>query len=128
MNKLQPKAHPCSATSGQMFVIDPKGYISRCWHSAGSPSEAMGNVHEVSSSIETSDVAKRWKIFLPFTYNACKTCKVLPLCMGGCSHPRVFMEATKPPCESIKKQIQFCVDAVGKMLEVTPEQKAIVSK
>jgi uncharacterized protein len=128
VNKLQPKAHPCSATSGQMFVIDPAGYISRCWHSAGSPSEAMGNVHNSLNSVESSEVARRWHSFSPLAYEACKTCKVLPLCMGGCSHPRIFMEATTPPCESIKKQIQFCVDTVGKMLEVTPEQQEIVSK
>jgi uncharacterized protein len=115
---LKPKAHACSATSGQMFVIDPAGYISRCWMSAGSPSEAMENVHNATDSLEESKVAKKWREFSPFAYPACKTCKVLPLCMGGCSHPRMFMEATTPPCESIKQNIQFCVDTVGRMLEV----------
>jgi uncharacterized protein len=128
INKLKPKANPCSATSGQMFVIDPAGYISRCWMSAGSPSEAMENVHNTTDFLEESKVAKQWREFSPLAYPACKTCKVLPLCMGGCSHPRIFMEATKPPCTSIKQQIQFCVDTVGQMLEVTPEKQELVSR
>ncbi len=127
ISKLEPKVHPCSATSGYLFVVDPAGYISRCWHSAGVPSESMGNVLDLMNSVEESDVAKQWRSFSPFAYPACRNCSVLPLCMGGCSHPRVFMEANKPPCEAIKQQVQFCVDTVGTTLEITPEQHSTIS-
>jgi uncharacterized protein len=122
VQKLVPKTHVCGATLGNMHVIDPAGYVSRCWHSAGSPSEAMGNIHEINHSIDNSDIAQRWQEFSPFAYPACKNCNVLPLCMGGCSHPRVFLDATEPPCDSIKQQIQFCVDEVGKVIQVPTEK------
>jgi uncharacterized protein len=127
VKKLVPKTHFCGATLGNMYVIDPAGSVSRCWHSAGSLSEAMGNVHEMNNSIDSSDIAQHWREFSPFAYPACKNCNVLPLCMGGCSHPRVFMNATKPPCDSIKQQIQFCVDQVGEIIKIPTEQQELVS-
>ena len=128
VKKLVPKTHVCGATLGNMHVIDPAGYVSRCWHSAGSQSEAMGNIHEMNHSIDSSDIAQRWQEFSPFAYPACKNCNVLPLCMGGCSHPRVFMDATEPPCDSIKQQIQFCVDQVGAVIQVPTEKQELVLK
>ena len=122
VKKLVPKKHFCGATLGNMHVIDPAGYVSRCWHSAGIASEAMGNIHEMNNPIDSSDIAQRWREFSPFAYPACKSCNVLPLCMGGCSHPRVFMDATEPPCTSIKQQIQFCVDQVGVAIKVPTEK------
>ncbi|HYW18883.1 MAG TPA: radical SAM protein [Nodularia sp. (in: cyanobacteria)] len=127
VKKLQPKAHFCSATSGRMFVIDPAGYVSRCWHSAGSPSESIDSVLASHTSMKNSDVEQRWKDFSLLAYPACRNCKVLPLCMGGCSHPRIFTESPKPPCESIKNQIQTSVDTIGKIIEIKPEQKELVS-
>lgn len=127
MRKLKPKSHFCSATAGHMFVIDPAGYVSRCWHSAGSPSEAMGKVHDTEGALEETPVAERWRNYAPFLYPTCSGCKVLPLCMGGCSHARLFMDASNPPCESIKQQIQFCVEQVGTRIDISSEQRALVS-
>lgn len=127
VKKLQPKAHFCSATSGRMFVIDPAGYVSRCWHSAGSPSEAIDNVLDCNAFTKKSDVENQWENFSLLAYPSCKDCKVLPLCMGGCSHPRIFTNSHKPPCESIKGQIQDCVNAIGNIVEIKPEQKELIS-
>jgi uncharacterized protein len=115
-NKLTPKTHFCSATVGNMFVIDPAGNISRCWLSAGSQSEALGNVHQSYDDCSTTDNAQKWRNQSPFVYASCSSCKVLPLCMGGCSHPRLFMQSNVSPCEAIKQQIQHCVEFVGSRL------------
>lgn len=126
MRMLQPKAHFCSATAGYMFVIDPNGYISRCWHSAGLSSEAMGNVNDEDSALEETSVVQLWQNYAPFKYSVCTICKVLPLCMGGCAHPRVFMNASNPPCESIKQNIQYCVEQVAMHIEIRLDQCEIV--
>ncbi|MEA5392101.1 SPASM domain-containing protein [Cyanobium gracile UHCC 0139] len=128
VKKLVPKKHFCGATLGNMHVIDPAGFISRCWHSAGSPAEAMANVHKLHLSDNASDIARRWREFTPFAYPACHDCKVLPLCMGGCSHPRVFMNAAEPPCDSIKHHIQFCVDQVGSAIDLRLQNSANTSE
>jgi uncharacterized protein len=126
VKKLVPKKHFCGATLGNMHVVDSAGYISRCWHSAGSPTEAIANVNSLHYSDDVSDVSRRWNEFSPFAYPACLDCNVLPLCMGGCSHPRIFMNATEPPCESIKHHIQFCVEQVGSVIK-TPSQDEVMT-
>ncbi|MEO8095094.1 MAG: radical SAM protein [Pseudolysinimonas sp.] len=123
VSRLTPKTHFCSATSGTMFAIDPVGDISRCWDSVGVPSEAMGNVRQVDSDMTETAVAGRWRGMSPFTYPSCTSCPVLPLCMGGCSHPRVFMDAKKSPCESIKFQIRSAVDSIARIVEL-PDNRA----
>jgi len=118
LNKLTPKKHFCSATSGAMFVIDADGDISRCWESAGVKSDAIGNVLAGDQWRKEKSVDAKWAAYHPLAYSACASCRVLPLCMGGCSYPRVIMDATNPECTSIKRQIEFCVDQVAKRLNL----------
>ena len=118
LNKLKPKTHACAATTKSALVIDPAGYVSRCWHSAGQTEESMFNVCDFGDVSEDSSVASRWLGYSPFPYTTCSTCRVLPLCMGGCSHPRVFMGTTDPACEAIRENIDFCVSEIGKRLDV----------
>lgn len=115
MHDLTPKAKFCGATRGSLFVIDPDGYISRCWHSAGSKSESIGHVKYEKLEYQSINNGK-WENISPFLYSSCSTCKVLPLCFGGCSHPRVTMDAIFSPCESIKYKIQELVNTIGKRL------------
>lgn len=120
--KLTPKSQFCGATLGNLFVIDADGDISRCWHSAGSQSESIGNVRWEDGVVNQFNNDK-WNNISPFLYSSCSSCTVLPLCMGGCSHPRVFMGAKSSPCESIKYQIQACVDVIGSHLQVLPSNQ-----
>jgi uncharacterized protein len=125
VSRLTPKSHFCSATSGTMFAIDPVGDISRCWDSVGVASEAMGNVHQVDSDMTETAIAERWRAMSPFVYPSCTSCPVLPLCMGGCSHPRVFMDAKKSPCESIKFQIHTAVESIGQIVQLPDLQPSV---
>lgn len=63
--KLTPKKHFCGATSENMFVIDPDGNVSRCWLSAGSESESIGNVLEEPLDHPGNEVEKNGEICLP---------------------------------------------------------------
>jgi uncharacterized protein len=122
VKRLTPKTHFCGATAKSLFVIDPDGNISRCWQSAGSNSESIGNVRRIPETQE-NEIDRRWDSASPFIYSACSSCRVLPLCMGGCSHPRLFMDSPLPPCESIKFQIQNMVAAIGKRLAIPAGMK-----
>jgi uncharacterized protein len=125
--RLSPRSHYCSATSGAAFVIDPDGFISRCWECVGFPSRAVGNVLHMDGSIEASETAKRWRDHNPLASPPCASCRVLPLCMGGCSYPRLFMDVPDQPCEAIKYQIEEFVREVGSHLVVTQEQTAAIA-
>jgi uncharacterized protein len=123
---LRPKGHFCGATSGSMFVIDFRGDISRCWFSAGVSEEKIGNVAELFSVdrlddtnfLVNSEVDRKWREYTPFNFNDCRDCRVLPLCMGGCSHARVLHDAVRPPCEAIKFNINKYVADIGTHLPI----------
>jgi uncharacterized protein len=79
-------SYGCTATSLQAFVVDAKGNLYKCWNHLGISSKKVGNVSEpmtlnglnvqyLTESFETDD--------------ECKTCSVLPICMGGCVDIRV---------------------------------------
>jgi uncharacterized protein len=121
LEQLRPKSHACAATTQSAFVIDPDGFVSRCWHSAGQPEEAIFRVQDLFESYESSDVATRWLNYSPFPYKECSICKVLPLCMGGCSHPRVFLSTNQPACEAIRENVHYCVSEVGRHLDLPTE-------
>lgn len=117
--RLTPKKHFCGATTGNFIVIDSSGDLSRCWLSAGSASERIGNVVDICMDLASLSVEDaRWAAASPFRFRECLSCKALPLCMGGCSHSRVFMDAKRPPCESIKFQLDAFVKEIGSHLAV----------
>jgi uncharacterized protein len=114
----------CGATNGTMLVIDPDGDISRCWNSAGVKTESIGNVNAAGFSQEQVDAEKQWTGYSPFLYASCESCRVLPLCRGGCSHPRLFAGAKASPCESIKFVIGHYVEFVGSRIDLTALEPA----
>ena len=117
IDSLKPRNQYCSSTSGSHFVIDPEGNISRCWHSAGVPAESIGNVHDKNIHVDLSNNESLWNSYSPFALQNCRNCKVLPLCMGGCPHPRIFGN-NKPSCESIKFQMDYVIEQVSMAIDV----------
>lgn len=114
--RLNPRSRFCSATTDEFYVFDPRGNISRCWHSAGNHAEKVGTIYDEVETIHFSNIQEKWNSFSPFSSRKCISCKVLPLCMGGCPHSRVFGSIESPQCESIKSQIKQIVEVVGNAL------------
>lgn len=122
LRKLAPRTHFCGATDGSMLVVSPNGGISRCWNSAGRQQEEICNILD-PGAYETvfgseSAVNSAWDNFSPFDYQTCHQCKVLPICMGGCSHPRTMAGKSDPPCTSVKYYVDDLVRYVGEHLNV----------
>lgn len=109
--QLTPRSHYCGATDGTMLVIGPDGSISRCWNSAGIKSEEFGRISSLSHS-DSRKIGPVWDSYRATNYDECRRCKVLPLCTGGCSQPRVLQDITHPPCTPIKFNIQDILDYV----------------
>ncbi|WP_319522180.1 radical SAM/SPASM domain-containing protein [uncultured Desulfosarcina sp.] len=116
---LKPKNCFCGANSDEMIVVDPLGRIYRCWHSVGNPDEAIGTVFD---GIKNNQIEKKWKSYDPFSNDDCINCKVLPLCMGGCTHPKLFVSQSAYTCESIKFQVSFYLDQLANLIPmIKPE-------
>jgi len=120
LDKLKPRLHFCGATDGSMMVISPLGGVSRCWNSAGRVDEEICNILE-PNALETlglGPISEQWDSYSAFDHDGCRDCKVLPLCMGGCSHPRTMLEISQPPCTPVKYYIDDLVRYVGTHLSI----------
>ncbi|WP_430885012.1 radical SAM/SPASM domain Clo7bot peptide maturase [Fusibacter sp. JL216-2] len=83
------KANYCCADQINAFVVDPNGYMYKCWNNVGLKDEAVGNVKEVFNEIVDTKYAinhAKWLTNTPFTVEKCVECSLLPVCMGGCPH------------------------------------------
>jgi uncharacterized protein len=125
LKKLTPRTHFCGATDGSMVVISPDGGVSRCWNSAGRENEEICNILDDNAYdyMHTGPVNEAWNQYSPFEHESCKSCKVLPLCMGGCCQPRVMLDINEPPCIPVKFYIDELVQYVGTHLNVEKFKK-----
>jgi uncharacterized protein len=120
---LTPKNHFCGATAGTMLVINYNGDISRCWMSAGNSQETISNINSLSdiSSLWKGKNSDIWNTYSPLDDPECKKCKVLPLCMGGCTHSRNMRGSEYQACQSIRENISAYVNYLGNVLKVNKD-------
>lgn len=93
------KANYCCADHVGAYVIDPEGYMYKCWNDVGNVDRAVGNVCTIKDEIDEKMYAMNLDYILwsPFEYKECQECSILPICMGGC--PYKGLTSKKPECE-----------------------------
>jgi len=73
----------CSANSPAVIVVDPQGKVHKCVGSLGDQALAVGALTEQGLHITNPTINSAW---LNWSLGErCRSCNVLPLCMGGCS-------------------------------------------
>jgi uncharacterized protein len=97
------KANYCCADSMGSHVIDPLGYMYKCWNDVGIIEKAVGNVMMTDDDVDEAMYMKNieYMFWSPFDFEECVNCNVLPICMGGCPH-NGLRGAGKPQCEKWK--------------------------
>lgn len=93
-NLPSPRTHFCSAdlTSGYMF--GPNGERYACWGDFGNPAKQIGNI--LTGKSFNNAYHQSYTHFDPTTHPKCSSCTVLPLCLGGCSRERLYLN--EPQC------------------------------
>ncbi len=78
----------CGANSVNYYVVDSKANLLKCYHDFGAAdTKGIGRINDDGSEIVTNPYnLMKWLGWDPFKIDECRNCKVLPLCMGGCSH------------------------------------------
>lgn len=95
------KGNYCCADSSSAFVIDPNGYMCKCWNDVGNISKSVGNVKNPEDiTDENNTINMNYLLWSPFEFKKCRECNVLPLCMGGC--PYMGISKKDPECENWK--------------------------
>ncbi|HML88750.1 MAG TPA: SPASM domain-containing protein [Methylomusa anaerophila] len=90
----------CSANYLNAFVIDPDGDMYKCWHEVGNKPLAVGNIAGFDKPRDRQQRMReiRWLTWEPFAYAGCLSCKLVPVCMGGCSYRAMHAGDNQPDC------------------------------
>jgi uncharacterized protein len=109
----------CGANSTNYFVIDSKAKLLRCYNDLGT-ADVNGIGYIGSDGREVIDKPAnllRWLSWDPFSIEECRDCKVLPMCMGGCSYKRVrHGEGAELGCITIKFALDEFLEMYGSTL------------
>lgn len=92
----------CGADRENSYIINANGDVYKCWEDIGKSEYCLGNIN---TGITLSPKRKIDFLTIDATLDpVCSTCKVLPICMGGC--PARRLSGTKEICVPYKKNIQ----------------------
>jgi uncharacterized protein len=82
----------CGAVNEGPFVVTPDGSLHKCWATVGIAEEAVGHIlakeGQEAPPLHQQNYLK-WMSYDPFEFFTCKTCKIFPICFGGCPNDRV---------------------------------------
>ena len=91
----------CVADHINSFVVDPTGYLYKCWSDPGNPDEAVGHIGDPDKNRVQSKNLFKWLSWDVFEREECQQCQVLPICMGGCPYLGLKLKTkTRGACEN----------------------------
>lgn len=107
----EPKNTYCSANRTHAFVIDHDGETYKCWAEIGDHSLSLGQLRDLPppdlAEEKASPCAQRWHDWSPFDEEkGCATCKMLPICMGGCAFSGMTILNNVPECIKFKFNLE----------------------
>ena len=113
----QIKLGSCDAIYENTYVVDPDGFLYKCWADIGIKSRSIGNVIEGVSNLEY--VSAYMISSDKFSDETCLNCKIFPICDGGCNRFRIEYQYKGIPYKNCP------VDRVGlvRYLEVLYSQR-----
>jgi uncharacterized protein len=122
-----PTGAPCTAVRDNELVVGSRGELYKCPQTVGDPREVIGNL---SSWPETGNRLLKWLTYDPFADDECRSCSVLPVCMGGCAHHAMGALPGDARCETFRynhaEQIRRQVEGGPTMLGLPQVRGAAV--
>lgn len=100
----------CGSQRTHTYVIDELGMLYRCWEDCGNPNRAFSDVESFKrfpASCKIREMTRYLDSAWPAEDPQCATCKILPICMGGCPHR--FMESKIRRCPAFKDDLDSYV-------------------
>ncbi|MBE6533700.1 MAG: SPASM domain-containing protein [Ruminococcaceae bacterium] len=99
-NILPTKCVWCDQQTLSSFCIGPEGELYKCERNFGDKSKVVGNVF---SGLNYSE--HLLKFFDPSIYAECKSCKLFPVCLGGC--PTIILEKGYDCVATLERAIEL---------------------
>lgn len=104
------KTNFCGADQANSFIISPEGYVYKCWSEINGKSDMVFDI--LKRDQNTEDIKRMrmknisWKCWNPFEFEKCVSCKLLPICMGGCPHSYKIKNTGEPVCMTLKENLE----------------------
>ena len=125
LSKSMPQAYlpNCSAIGMRTIIFDAEGYMYKCTKTLGKKNERIGHVSQVmkqNNSLNNNlndnlNNNVKWLAWDPFEDKRCLSCRVLPLCMGGC--PYISIQREVPEIYGSKCRMwKYMIDDFVKIL------------
>lgn len=120
----------CTAMVKQSIVIEPSGRIKKCWVDTGKDDAEIGYITPDGPIMSKPEDT----YFLDLTqdsYDACRSCALLPLCFGGCQwrvkRGAPLAERCHPLKGSFQEYIEFLCESVWTKRAVYDGKTGILS-
>uniref|UniRef100_UPI0006D1B8BD SPASM domain-containing protein n=1 Tax=Clostridium sp. NkU-1 TaxID=1095009 RepID=UPI0006D1B8BD len=81
----------CNVNKQNSFIFNPDGLVFACDSVLSDKREAIGVIQE-DGTIAYNEKKSVWRnsIFQSDKYGKCQKCKILPVCLGGCTRQRLI--------------------------------------
>lgn len=92
---IRPKSAPnsflgmCVAAKNNGLVVAANGDLHKCWETMHDPDKKIGTIFDYNNALKSRN-NQLWNQWSPFDNDVCRSCKILPLCGGMCSHRFVY--------------------------------------
>ena len=84
-----PKSNYCAADHYYSYVVDPLGKLYKCWSDIGISDRVVGDIADNIYTELNFERLNEFILYNPTEDERCKSCKHLPICMGGCPYYRI---------------------------------------
>ncbi len=103
----------CMAQNISSFLIDPDGYLYRCFNHVGEKDRSMGNIRD-EINYQHPNFMRLFR-FEPYGDNICSKCELLPICVGGCPSRRTDRElSNEKMCESWRHNLRPMLEIIAR--------------
>ncbi len=118
-----PTSTVCLAQNVSAFLVDPGGYLYKCFNFVGDPSKSFGTIREAIDYQDPNFTSLF--AFDPFEDEACRECDILPLCMGGCPARRAVAGlAAGELCDGWKHNLRPMLELIARSKQLRASSAA----
>ena len=114
-SKVTPNFSNCGAIGDRSVLIEPTGFIHRCWNNVGREDIAIGHIDDddIVNKQHYEIESSRWLSWNPFEDEICANCYLLPICMNGCPYFSLFKREGKYEynCHTLKYNMEKILEA-----------------
>lgn len=102
----------CGAVAEGNFVVSPNGYLFRCWEDLSIDGEkSIGDLFSTVPDERQKQNLDAYRSWDPFKMTECRSCGVLPICLGGCPLSTLQdSEATRGECAPWKYNLKEIIE------------------